>query len=206
MDKIVLVGFAGSGKNTFGEILVRDYGYVGLSFAESLKDCLSTIFRWDRQMLEGVTKESREWREQVDKWWANKLDIPHFTPRWAMQNYGTEVMRNHFHPDIWVINTEKKIVDLGDRKIVVMDGRFPNEIDMVVGRGGKAVRVKRGPEPWFYDALKTNPADEDIRAELNRLKIHESEWAWIGKPVHRIIDNDGSILSLAERAKAWLDR
>ena len=86
MHLISLVGFAGAGKDSVGRILVDHYGYRSFSFAESLKDSLASIFCWRRTMLEGKTNESRAWRETVDEWWADKLGIPHFTPRWAMQN------------------------------------------------------------------------------------------------------------------------
>lgn len=203
MDKIVLVGFAGSGKNTVGELLIRGHGYVGLSFADSLKDCLSSIFNWDRTLLEGVTTESREWREQVDQWWANRLDIPHFTPRWAMRNFGTDVMREHFHTDIWVANTEKRIRDYGNRKVVVMDGRFPNEIDMVTNMGGSAVRIKRGDDPWFYEGVRMGRLPE-IQSELDRMGIHMSEYAWIEKPLHHTIDNSSTIGDLSNRVDEWI--
>lgn len=203
MDRIVLVGFAGSGKNTFGEILIRGHGYVGLSFADSLKDCLSSIFSWDRSLLEGVTKDSREWREEIDTWWANRLGIPDFSPRWAMRNFGTDVMRQHFHQEIWVANTEKRIHDLGDKKVVVMDGRFPNEISMVQRLGGVPVRIKRGPEPWYYDEASIGMTD-DLRRRLQENNVHESEWAWIGTEIKTTIDNDSSIGDLSNKADAWI--
>lgn len=206
MDRLVLVGFQGSGKNTFGEILVRDHGYTGISFADALKDCVAAIFCWDRDLLEGITPEAREWRETVDEWWSNKLGIPGLTPRWAMRNFGTDVMRTHFHTDVWISNVERRILDLGQRKVVVFDGRFPNEIDMVKRLGGKSIRVKRGPEPYWYDeaAHLNRILSQEISQTLDQIKhipgmvkamndkAHQSEWAWIGHPIDYVVSNDGA--------------
>src|SRR4051812_11153513 len=110
-EVIGLVGFAGSGKDTVGQYLVEEHGFTSIAFADPLKDCLSAMFGWDREMLAGRTPNDRLWREQVDEWWANKLGIPHFTPRFAMQNIGTDVMRRTFHDQIWIINTEKRLLE-----------------------------------------------------------------------------------------------
>ncbi len=50
---IGLVGLIGSGKDTVAERLVSHHGFVRDSFAKSLKDAVSNIFSWDREMLEG---------------------------------------------------------------------------------------------------------------------------------------------------------
>lgn len=210
MDKIILVGFQGSGKNTVGEYLVEKYGYVGISFADALKDAVASIFCWDRNALEGNTPESREWRETIDTWWANKLDIPEFTPRWAMRNFGTDLMRTYFDKDIWIHNVERRIRDFGDRKVVVFDGRFPNEIDLITEMfGGTSIRVKRGDEPEWWDiALAANTGStteigtwemSERDFAINKLKlmdIHPSEYSWIGHPISITLENNGSISEL----------
>ena len=139
-DILGICGFAGAGKDTVGQRLVENYGYTSIAFADPLKDALTAIFGWDRAMLSGRTPESRVWREQIDQWWANKLEIPHFSPRFAMQNFGTDVMRRTFHDQIWIINTEKRILDT-DGPVVITDGRFANEIQMLRRLGGRIYRV-----------------------------------------------------------------
>ena len=51
---IGLTGFIGSGKTTVAKILATEHGYRTDSFASSLKDSLSVIFGWPRDMLEGT--------------------------------------------------------------------------------------------------------------------------------------------------------
>ena len=70
---IGICGLIGSGKDTVAERLVTHHGYKRDSFAKSLKDAVSSMFNWDRKMLEGDTKESRAWREQPDEFWSKKL-------------------------------------------------------------------------------------------------------------------------------------
>jgi ABC-type oligopeptide transport system ATPase subunit len=57
---IGIVGFAGSGKGTVGDILVNDHDFTKLSFADAVKDATSAIFGWPRHLLEGDTNESRQ--------------------------------------------------------------------------------------------------------------------------------------------------
>ncbi len=66
---IGVVGFMGSGKDTVADMLI-DRGFIKDSFARTLKDAASVLFGWDRQMLDGTTVESRQWRERPDTFWA----------------------------------------------------------------------------------------------------------------------------------------
>ena len=218
MHLISLVGFKGSGKDTVGRFLVQNYGFKNFSFAESLKDAVASIFCWDREMIEGETAESRAWRELVDPWWSEKLGIPGFTPRYAMQNFGTDVMRRYFNEDIWILNIERKLTMLpADTKVVLIDGRFPNELDLGRKFGGRVIRVKRGPEPeWFETARIANSMPrsppknkrEESRVieaakafnAMNSYGVHISEWAWIGQPLDYTIENDFTIPHLQTEA------
>jgi hypothetical protein len=67
MNIIGICGPIGSGKDTIADILIKERGYIKLSFASALKDAVSAIFGWDRNMLEGADSESRLWREQIVK-------------------------------------------------------------------------------------------------------------------------------------------
>ena len=127
---IGFVGFIGSGKDTAADYLVNFHGFRRDSFASTLKDAVSNIFGWDRTLIEGRTTESREWRDQVDTWWAERLNMPNLTPRWILQQWGTEVIRNGFHNDIWIASLENKMRKTHDN-VVITDVRFPNEIKAI---------------------------------------------------------------------------
>ena len=196
---IGVCGFIGSGKDTIADYLVNIHQFRRESFANTLKDSISMVFGWDRDMLEGRTRQSREWREQVDPWWAERLDMPDLTPRWVLQHWGTEVCRRAFHDDIWIAALENKLRNSQD-DIVISDCRFPNEIKSIKDAGGIVIRVVRGPEPEWYDAAVSanrgpngNSTWAISRAKLERLKVHASEFAWVGTKFNTVIDNNSSM-------------
>jgi hypothetical protein len=192
-----ICGLIGAGKDTVADCLVNVHEFRRESFAGTLKDAVAAVFGWDRTLLEGRTKEAREWREQVDPWWAERLNNPKLTPRWVLQYWGTEVCRRGFHDDIWIASLENKLRNSRDN-IVISDCRFPNEIESIRRVGGKIIRVVRGPEPDWYDlALQENlERSEQAKLELIKFKVHASETAWIGTEFDMILDNNDSISQL----------
>jgi hypothetical protein len=197
-------GFIGSGKDTVADYLVNFHEFRRESFASTLKDAVAAVFGWDRTMLEGRTAEAREWREQVDPWWAERLAMPTLTPRWVLQYWGTEVGRRSFHDDIWIASLENKLRNSKD-SIVVSDCRFPNEIDSIKKLGGKIIWVQRGELPSWYDlALEANKGSNIALNGLKAAKIHASEWSWIGHEFDAILDNNGTIEELYRQIKNLL--
>jgi hypothetical protein len=211
MIKIIgISGFIGSGKDTVADYLVNYYGFRRESFANTLKDAVACVFGWDRLMLEGRTAASRAWREQVDTWWARRLEIPNLTPRWILQYWGTNLCRHGFHNDIWVASLENQIRQSTDN-IVIPDVRFPNEIDAIRGVGGKIICVERGSPPeWLSCALQTVSTHEDDRWIMSDQQrdmascypnIHPSEWSWLGTNFDQVIDNNGTVDQLYSQIK-----
>jgi hypothetical protein len=198
---IGVCGFIGSGKDTVADYLQNFHEFRRESFASTLKDAVASVFGWDRIMLEGRTKEAREWREQVDPWWAERLAMPTLTPRWVLQYWGTEVCRKGFHDDIWIASLENKLRTSKD-SVVISDCRFPNEIQSIRNAGGKIVWVQRGNLPSWYDlAIAANNGQNVAIQELKMKKIHASETAWVGTKFDAILDNNGTIGDLYEQAK-----
>ena len=201
---IGVCGFIGSGKDTVADYLQNFHEFRRESFASTLKDAVAAVFGWDRTMLEGRTKEAREWREQVDPWWAHRLDMPTLTPRWVLQYWGTEVCRKSFHDDIWIASLENKLRTSKD-SVVISDCRFPNEIQAIKDAGGKIVWVQRGILPDWYDiAVNANLGHNYAVQELKMRKIHASETAWVGTNFDVILDNNGSIDDLYKQSAALI--
>ena len=193
---IGICGFIGSGKDTVADYLVNFHEFRRESFASTLKDAVSAVFGWDRTLLEGRTKEAREWREQVDPWWAERLGMPTLTPRWVLQYWGTEVCRKGFHDDIWIASLENKLRNSKDN-VVISDCRFPNEIASIKNAGGKIIWVQRGIMPHWYDiALQANRGVESAKRFLEKEGIHASETSWIGTNFDAVVDNNGLISQL----------
>jgi hypothetical protein len=191
---IGICGLIGSGKGTVSDVLIGMCGFKSLSFADSLKDAVAAVFSWDRQLLEGSTAESREWREQVDLWWAKRLGIPDLTPRLVLQLWGTEVCRAGFHQDIWIASLERKIEE--GKNYVIPDTRFPNEINLIKQIGGEIWCVKRGPDPkWFVQyQLGGSPPNH----------IHSSEWEWARSKFDKTLENNGTLEDLKNRVLGHL--
>ena len=201
---IGVCGFIGSGKDTVADYLVNLHHFRRESFANTLKDAVSAVFGWDRTMLEGRTKQAREWREQQDNWWTNRLGIV-ITPRWVLQNWGTEVCRNGFHDDIWIASLENKLRNSRD-DVVISDCRFPNEIAAIKQSGGLVVRVVRGPEPEWYNAAVSRNRGPDGNStwslsgrKLEQLGVHTSETAWVGTEFDAVLDNNGTLDDLYQQ-------
>ena len=196
-----LVGLIGSGKDTAADYLVNFHGYRRDSFAAPLKDAVATVFGWDRELLEGRTKESREWRECADTWWSDRLGRE-VTPRHTLQLWGTEVGRQAYHNDIWVASLENRIRQ-SKNDVVITDCRFPNEIEAIQRAGGRVFRIRRGPDPdWVEDALGylEFPAG---KAPPNL--PHASEWSWMASSIDAVIYNDGTIQDLYNNIEAVID-
>lgn len=198
MSKLIgIMGLKGSGKDTVAKMLPVEW--KRMAFADTLKDIVSILFGWDRNLVEGNTEYSRKWREEVSTFWSKELDIKNFTPRLALQTLGTDVFRDHFNQDIWVKVLKHKIINSSDN-IVITDVRFPNEANMIKELGGKIVQIIRGDLPeWWPVAEQWNKKehfpDENnlgIIDENGKLwSVHPSEYSLIGviEPDY-IIHND----------------
>jgi len=193
---IGIVGFIGSGKGTVGDYLESSWQFKKDSFANPLKDALSIIFGWDRELLEGQTKESREWREKIDYGWS-KIIGKEISPRIAMQLFGTECIRNVFHPNVWSASLIKRY-ETFYHDVVVTDCRFKNEIKSIKDAGGYIIKVKRGDNPEWYERYKKHINNPLKIKELrdNGIIPHVSETDWIGSKFDIIIENNNSLMDL----------
>lgn len=196
---IGIVGFIGSGKGTAGDHLVRQHNFHKVSFAASLKDAVAVIFHWPRDLLEGDTVESRNWREQPDKFWSSKFGFV-ITPRWVLQKIGTDVMRDHLHQNIWIWSLEKQLLEMSG-SIVITDVRFVNEIQVIHNLGGQTLWIKRDPDPpWLQIAIENK-----LRMPSEWPQIHSSEWDWLDKVNnHTVLTNNGSLVELYKQIDNFL--
>ena len=197
-------GLIGSGKNAAADYLQQKYNFQRLSFADSLKDAVSVVFGWDREMLAGLTEEARNQRELVDSWWSKRLKIRGLTPRWVLQQWGTEVCRYGFHPDIWIASLERKIEN-NSFDIVIDDCRFQNEMNSIRKHDGILIRINRGELPEWYETacnqlnyLKEFGYETGYENQMKALysDVHISEWGWVTEKFDYEITNNGSLEDL----------
>jgi hypothetical protein len=129
---VIVIGITGrkrSGKDTIGEYLVDQYGFVRVAFADALKEACKIIFGFtDDQVYGDVSKET------IDEYWQH-------SPREILQKVGTELFReklpeicNNITNNIWIKSVERKINNLmiqGHTRFVITDVRFPNELAFI---------------------------------------------------------------------------
>jgi len=186
---IGLTGFKGAGKDTAAELLFQ-YGFVKYSFAAPLKSVVAVAFGWDRRMLEGTTPASRQIRQTVDPYWSRILHDPTFTPVRALQIWGTNLIRSHVSPDFWVHRLMKQLDQLeGTARVICTDVRFPNEIAALRARGARIIRIERGCNPPWCDAVYADLENRDSILQNTENLPHESEWASVGLEDARVINN-----------------
>lgn len=132
MRVIAISGYAESGKSTVADILVREYGYARVKFADPLKNMLRAIGLGEAE-IEGERKE------------LPCALLQGKTPRHAMVTLGTEWGRDMIGSNFWTglwLNAVGDVWATG-RNVVVDDCRFPNEAEVVHGLGGEVWRVRR---------------------------------------------------------------
>lgn len=197
---IGICGLIGSGKGTVADVLVNEHGFTKISFADKLKDGVSTIFGWNRDMLEGDTVESREWRDKADDFWSSETGRK-ITPRLVLQLFGTDCMRNGFYDGVWVSLVKKTILENPQNNYVIPDVRFPNEVDVIKkDLNGKVWQVRRGELPlWWATAQGINENWDSVTEShsMNVIfpEVHQSEWRWVTKDTNfdKIIVNNSTL-------------
>ena len=192
---IGICGLIGSGKDTIADHLVKDHKFVKISFADKLKDTVATLFEWDRDLLDGKTEQSRLWREQEDHFWSKELKKK-VTPRYVLQVFGTECMRDGFYDGIWVSMLKKKVTENPDINWVIPDVRFENEVKVLKEIGGEVRWVKRGQlRMWFRMSQDRGQKPKDV---------HASEWQWANAKFDKVFENDSTINALKSQVQDHL--
>lgn len=171
-------GYARSGKDTAGGILVQRHGYVRDFFAKVLKDVAYDVDPFV-QLRDGTFVRYAELVDQVGVDAAKE----HPDVRRYLQRLGTEGGRKHIHPDVWVRPVMERAL-ASSSPVVITDVRFPNEVAAVQSNGGIVIRVNRpGFEPVNAHASDTGIADLHVDFD---------------------IDNDGTIDDLAVKVETIL--
>jgi hypothetical protein len=176
---IGLTGFANAGKDTVADLLVEHAGFRKLAFADALKAELTTAFSvepilftrpefksramaelaltrcTDRAYIDAALRHGVEhWKGTLPYPSAEELVRPR-TPRETMQTWGTQYRRAH-QANYWTSIVTARIAyylsELHERRFVITDCRYDNEVDALRDMGGQLWQVKR---PGL-DAATTN--------------------------------------------------
>lgn len=137
----MIVGLTGkkrAGKDTVANVLVEEFGFERVAFADVMKDAALAL---DPLIPDGLFLSRLSTIVREDGW--ERAKDRHKEVRRTLQRLGTELGRNLFGEDFWV---ERALAPLepGYRDYVITDCRFPNEADAVRAlSGGKIFRVLR---------------------------------------------------------------
>lgn len=130
---IGLSGYAQVGKDTVAQILVEEYGYTRIAFADIIKKAayvLDPIISLDGMRLQHA----------VEKYgWESAKQVPEV--RRLLQVLGSEVGRDLIDPGLWVELTMFAV--RAEDKIVISDVRFRNEAEEIKWKHGEIWRVSR---------------------------------------------------------------
>ena len=140
MSRLIgLTGYAGSGKDTVAETLILHFGFVGLSFADALKEL---AVRLDPPVrIIGTGKEVPLARAVKDLGWDF---VKHTTTARDFVVALGAGAREILGEDVW-LNVVKAQIMSADPEVrhVVTDVRYKNEADMVTSLGGRVYMVDR---------------------------------------------------------------
>lgn len=176
MVDVGLAGFARSGKDSVGAVLVSE-GFVRRSFASPMRVALARL----NPLVETVNgvMPLMDALYLLGSWEGLKERAPGV--RVLLQRLGSDVGREMFGEGFWV---EQAFRGLGDEDVVFTDVRFPNEAEAIRGRGGVVWNV--------------------VRPGVGAANGHVSECALDGFVFDETIVNDGSLDDLREKVLSCL--
>lgn len=140
---IGLTGLMRAGKDSVADILVRDHGFVKMSFAAPLKRMvknLNPIVGWCQECGLGCCRVCPEFQptylqDLYDQGMTDddiKASGYGEEVRRLWQRFGTDVMRAE-QDDYWIQKAKDDLLNSGHERVVFTDCRFPNEADMIYG-------------------------------------------------------------------------
>jgi len=174
MTVIGLSGFARSGKDEAAKVLVNEFGFVQVAFADKLREMLYALNPLVYIWTVGNPKGPVYVQDVIDEYgWDGYKETEHGPEiRRLLQRLGTEAGRQTLWDSIWI---DAALTGYGeDDRVVVSDARFFNEFDAIRERGG---------EIWRINRLGIGPAND-----------HASEMEAVNYPhFDHVIENEGSL-------------
>ena len=166
---IGLTGYAQSGKDTVAKVLVENYGFTRVAFADKIREYLYEM----NPMFDSIAGEPVFVRDRVDRdGWEKAKQSPQI--RRLLQNSGVAA-RKIFGENFWV-NQALGPIGIGYPNVVITDVRFTNEADTLKANGAQIWRIKR----------------QGVEAVNNHVSEHELD----GYKVDQIFTNNGTLEDL----------
>lgn len=212
---ISVSGYARSGKDTMADVLIKEKGFIKMSFAKALKDICKEVFELTEEHVNGDLKdipfpEAVRPTEAQALLLLNKIkedfvidepfseqtflsvakECTFVSPRDLLQRVGTDLARNILGNNVWVSILLNKIKKSQDTDIVITDARFPDERDSLKSLGGITVYIDR--------------PNVTLKNAQNFESLHISEKLMLDYAYDTKIINDGSLFSFKCNILNWL--
>lgn len=139
---IGLSGYAQSGKDSVGKILVEHHGFTRAAFADRMREmaiAINPIVDWSNEGLGGRPVRLDEIITAVG-WERAKQNQE---VRVLLQRIGTDAGRELLGSDVWVKATFNQMTPRKSSAWVITDVRFPNEAAAIFRRDGLVMRITR---------------------------------------------------------------
>jgi len=178
---IAFSGLKGSGKDTAAKVLISEYGFTKVAFADAVRELALIIDPWIPTHYYGMIRLSELIADAGWDWAKRNIS----EVRKLLQVIGTEAGRNFFHEDVWIEILNKQFPGLSwdDTRYVITDCRFENEVEFV--------HEKHGSICWIDRPEVTSDG-------------HASESVAIRDKVDYILNNNSSIAQLEEDVRLLL--
>lgn len=129
---IGLSGYARSGKDEVAKILVNEYQFKRIAFADAIRDCIYVLNPYiDNDLRVAELVDNYGWEVAKSKDEVRRL----------LQVFGTEVGRRLLGDNVWIDKVFKQLYDLKD--YVIPDVRFYNEMKSIRHAEGEVWRIDR---------------------------------------------------------------
>jgi len=135
-------GVKGSGKDTIADILVEDFGFTKIAFADDLKLSVGQTLNITRSDID-EWKNIEHIRVVVENKKAPSTHLVDLSFRELLQRWGTEGHRHVFGTDFWVEQLFRRNLDW-KKDFVIPDARFFNEIEKIKSFFGSTIILVEG--------------------------------------------------------------
>lgn len=142
MEILGLSGYARSGKDEAAKVLVDEFGFTRVAFADKLREMLYAL-----NPLLGFENHDHFSpifvQDAINEYaWSGYKDTEYGDEiRRLLQRLGTEAGRQTMWDDIWVDAAFSTMTRNG--KYVITDARYPNEAQAIRDAGGQIWRIER---------------------------------------------------------------
>ncbi len=183
---IAFSGFKGSGKDTAANVLVEEYGFTKIAFADAVRQ-LALIIDPIITMQDGTVITNLTTVIKGIGWDKAKRKIPEV--RRLLQVIGTEGGRMLVGENVWIDILAERFPDIADSssRYVITDCRFPNEADFVESKNGSVVWISR---PGLVPDGHASESDE-IRRWRNWEIINDSDIESFKQSVRDMMTKEG---------------